>query len=258
LRVLYLETSIGKTFYSHQGITYGGLIISKNILVNDILLIFDLLIKDLKNKNVNEIIWKPVPHIYHTMPSEEEVYALFRFGAEKIGCTISSALYLNNKLNFSDSRSIGIKKAKKNGVVFFETKNYTQFWYILTENLEKKYGKKPVHNLYEITQLSLKFPENIKLYVAEKDRVIIGGVVMFLTKKVAHVQYIAANDVGKNLGALDLIFDHLINTVYKDFFIFDFGHSNENMGKYLNENLIFQKEGFGGRGIVYEIYKITI
>jgi hypothetical protein len=30
------------------------------------------------------------------------------------------------------------------------------------------------------------------------------------------------------------------------------------MGRYLNNALIFQKEGFGGRGIVYEIYEYNI
>jgi len=40
--------------------------------------------------------------------------------------------------------------------------------------------------------------------------------------------------------------------------IFDFGHSTEQLGKFLNENLIFQKEGFGGRGVVYEVYKYTL
>jgi hypothetical protein len=30
------------------------------------------------------------------------------------------------------------------------------------------------------------------------------------------------------------------------------------MGNYLNESLIFQKEGFGGRGVVYNIYELNV
>jgi len=30
------------------------------------------------------------------------------------------------------------------------------------------------------------------------------------------------------------------------------------MGMHLNEQLIFQKEGFGGRGVVYETYKYNL
>ena len=40
--------------------------------------------------------------------------------------------------------------------------------------------------------------------------------------------------------------------------IFDFGQSTENSGYILNENLIFQKEGFGGRGVMYNVYEYTI
>jgi hypothetical protein len=38
----------------------------------------------------------------------------------------------------------------------------------------------------------------------------------------------------------------------------DFGNSNEQGGKYLNENLIAQKEGFGGRGTTYKQFKICV
>ena len=38
----------------------------------------------------------------------------------------------------------------------------------------------------------------------------------------------------------------------------DFGISTENMGRYLNEGLISQKEGFGGRTNVYETFALDI
>ena len=60
---------------------------------------------------------------------------------------------------------------------------------------------------------------------------------------------------GKELGVLDLLFDYLINQEYTNYPYFDFGQSTEQMGNYLNESLIFQKEGFGGRGMCYDIYE---
>jgi hypothetical protein len=77
-------------------------------------------------------------------------------------------------------------------------------------------------------------------------------------KHVIHSQYVATSEKGKELGALDLIFNELINSKYVNIPVFDFGHSTENMGNFLNVNLIFQKEGFGGRGVVYETYKYLI
>ena len=77
-------------------------------------------------------------------------------------------------------------------------------------------------------------------------------------KQIVHVQYISANYEGKELGALDMLFDYLINTQYKEYDYFDFGQSTEQMGNFLNENLLFQKEGFGGRGVIYPVYEINI
>jgi hypothetical protein len=87
---------------------------------------------------------------------------------------------------------------------------------------------------------------------------VLGGTVLYITKKVLHTQYISASILGKESGALDLLFDELINKIFVDIPVFDFGQSTEQMGNLLNESLIFQKEGFGGRGVVYDIYKYTL
>ena len=73
---------------------------------------------------------------------------------------------------------------------------------------------------------------------------------------VVHAQYIASSEIGKKTGALDLLIHHLITEVYADRTYFDFGVSTENGGSYLNEGLIFQKEGFGARSVVYDTYEI--
>ena len=81
---------------------------------------------------------------------------------------------------------------------------------------------------------------------------------LFIMKNVVHVQYISANEKGKEIGALDLLFENLINEKYNHKDFFDFGQSTEQMGAVLNENLIFQKEGFGARGVCYDTYKYDI
>ena len=60
------------------------------------------------------------------------------------------------------------------------------------------------------------------------------------------------------MGALDGLFDYLISQVYAAKSYFDFGISTEQGGRYLNEGLIFQKEGFGARTVVYDAYELKI
>lgn len=55
-----------------------------------------------------------------------------------------------------------------------------------------------------------------------------------------------------------MLFDNLINDVYSGYKYFDFGQSTENNGLFLNDKLIYQKEGFGGRAISYNIYQLDI
>jgi hypothetical protein len=247
-----------KTYYSHQGLTYGGLILSSKLSTIDVLAIFELLNRTLKVKGIERIIYKQIPLIYHRIPAQEDIYALFRNNAIKIGCNISSTIYQNNKLKFIESRKSGVRKGTNAGVAIRESNNYDLFWPILNQNLENKHGKTAVHSLKEMNYLAQSFPENIKLYIASLQDEIIAGTVLYITDIVVHVQYISANERGKEVGALDCLFNHLINDNLFSASIFDFGQSTENMGNYLNENLIFQKEGFGGRGIVYDVYEYQI
>jgi len=246
------------TFYSHQGLTYGGLISTVNISTIDVLDIYNLLNIELQKLNVEFAIFKLVPSIYHTIPCQEDIYALFRNRAEKIGSSISTTILLSNKLKFKELRKRGIQKSIKEGIIVSESDNYSEFWKILTTNLLIMHNEKPTHSLKDIILLTSRFPDNIKLYVARQIDKIIAGTIIYITKKVIHVQYIGSTAEAKRIGALDLIFDELINRRFDSEYFFDFGISTVKNGIFLNEGLIFQKEGFGGRGIVYETYKYKI
>jgi hypothetical protein len=244
--------------YSHQGLTYGGLIYINQLSATDVLEIFNMILRYYSENNITKIIYKPIPYIYSTYPAQEDLYALFRNNATVIGSNISSTILLGNKLKFIESRKSGIRKAKNNELIYLDSVDFDAFWDILNSNLGTKHGVTPVHSLSEIKYLHDLFPENIKLYLVKKQDTVVAGTVLYLNKNVVHVQYISANPEGKELGALDLVFDSLINDLYKDYTYFDFGQSTEQMGNYLNENLLFQKEGFGGRGVVYNIYEIDL
>lgn len=244
--------------YSHQGLTYGGLIYTHKLSATDILVIFEHLLQHYRDNKINKIIYKTVPYIYHDYPAQEDVYALFRNGARLTGCNLSATIPMKNKLKFTESRKSGLRKAQNLQLNCSHSIDFDAFWEILASNLGAKYEVRPVHSVEEIKYLHRLFPENIQLYTVGKGPDILAGVVLYICKKIVHVQYISAGYEGKELGALDMLFDYLINTLYTDFDYFDFGQSTEQMGHVLNENLLFQKEGFGGRGIVYPVYEINM
>jgi len=245
-------------YYSHQGLTYGGMILSNTTTTVDLLNYFNQINVFLKQNGIKKVIYKTIPFIYNRFSSQEDLYALFKLRATRIGCNISSVVCQNAKTPFVESRKSGLRKAMNNQVVVNQTSNLEDFWTILENNLLITHGAKPVHSLEEIVLLKARFPENIISYTCQHYNKTIAGCVLFVMKKVVRVQYISASEEGKKLGALDLLFHHLINEKYTDIPFFDFGPSTEKMGEVLNENLIFQKEGFGGRGLTYDIYSYNI
>jgi len=249
---------VSDVFYTHQGLTYGGVISTENISAVDMLGIFTLLNAQLRQEGCSSVVYKPVPAVYHRLPAEEDLYALFRNNASLISRQISSSITQEKRLPFIESRKSGIRKADRCGVQVEESDDYSVFWQILEDVLMARHGVKPVHSLEEMVLLHGRFPERIRLHLAVAENQAVAGVVMYVDDRVAHVQYIAATEEGKRCGALDLIFDHLINDVYSSNPVFEFGVSTEQGGAFLNEPLIFQKEGFGGRGIVYDSYKYAL
>lgn len=249
----------GRTLYSHQGLTYGSwLVQARHFDITTMLEVWDAAMQFLQSEGIEEMIYKPVPHIYHSYPCEEDLYAIFRAGGVISESNISTTIDLDEPLPFDRGNKRNLNLALKSGVVVAESSDWQAYWLLLDALLMEKYGKHPVHSLDEIKLLHSRFPENIKLYTAMLGDEMLAGVVMYYCgNEVAHCQYIASTEHGRQLKALTLLFDHLIKEASQaGFRYFDFGISTENGGLYLNEGLVRQKCRLGGRGIVYQVYKV--
>lgn len=252
--------TIGKDiFYTHKGLTYGGFILNKESKIKDIKKYFELLNDELRKIGIKKVIYKTIPYIYYSYPSQEDEYILYTLDSKNIFTGIASVIDLEKNFKFNKSRKSSISKAKRFGFTIDKDNYYIQFWKILENNLEKNHNAKPVHSLQEILYLKSLFKNNIELYsVKNKNLEVVAGTVLYINNDVVHVQYISANEEGKENSALDFLFDYLIKNKFKDKKYFDFGTSVEGNGKYLNEGLVFQKEGFGARGVVYKQFEYLL
>jgi hypothetical protein len=248
---------VGHQVISHGGLTYGGLIYGNSLHALEILEIFDVLIRHYKEAGVHSLLYKAIPHIFHRYPAEEDLYALFRSGAKIVRRDISSAIQIRDRLKYSDSRKNTIRKAKKQGVVAQEGDFLSEYHALLSTVLEK-FKSRPVHSLPELQLLKSRFPDNIRVFCAFKDARLLGGAIVYDFGQVAHTQYLAASEEGKEIGALDYTLAHLLDGPFSNHQYFSFGISTENGGMHLNEGLIFQKEGFGGRGVVHDFYELSL
>lgn len=243
--------------YSHQGLTFGGILVCQKTNAISLLKIFDSLKSFCEANSINKIIYKRSPDFYYNDIYQDDLYALYLNGANLIRRDLNSTVALYSNYKYSKGRKWTINKAKKECFEVSELKEYDDFWNILTEVL-KNHGAVPTHSVNEISLLANSFPENIKLFVVRKDNELLAGTVLFINNEVVHTQYMASTLKGRDTGALDFLIHQLMSDLYKDKRYFNFGISTEESGRYLNEGLLLQKAGFGARSTVHEFYEINI
>lgn len=135
-----------------------------------------------------------------------------------------------------------------------ESGDFEAYMDMLADVLRENHDALPTHSAAEISLLHSRFPENITLVAAFHQGVMIAGTILYIYPFLVHTQYLASSPAGREIGALDLVIARLIETYGREKRYFDFGISTENRGRVLNEGLMRQKEGFGGRAVVHQTW----
>ena len=113
---------------SHGGLTYGGLVTDETMKVPKMLLVFEALLRFLREHSFRSIVYKTVPHIYHRAPAEEDRYALFLCNARLTRCGVPTVIDKRHRLPFQERRNRGAKKARQNGLMVRETDDFRAYW----------------------------------------------------------------------------------------------------------------------------------
>jgi hypothetical protein len=246
------------TLYSHGGLTFGGIISGRHMKTGVMLRLFDALLAYLRVRQIVRIVYRRMPYIYHGVPAEEDLYALFRHRASLLQRDVSSAIWMKERLRLTKGRRSSAKQASMHGLDVRESHDFEQFMAIATDQLYRRHRLVPTHTSAEIQMLAGRFPRNIRLFGAYKNSDLLGGAIVYESSRVAHVQYMTATDDGRELAVLDRVLDVLLNGTYADIPYFDFGISTEDAGRYMNPGLTAYKESFGARTVVYDTYELEV
>ena len=258
LRAVLPANRVGATLYSHQGLTYGGLVLDAEIRLKEVLELFKELLSYLSQSGIEEFELKMLPQFYQELPGDELDYLLFLTEAKLIKAETAAVIDYRNRIPLNSSRKHAVNQAVKAGFSVDKTANFEPFWnQVLIPNLEKQHNAEPTHSLEEITSLAKRFKYNIHQFeVRDAQHQLLAGATIFETQVVAHVQYISATPEGKKQGALDFLFQQLIEEHFAHKWYFDFGTSNEQAGTKLNAGLQFWKETFGARTRIQRTYRL--
>ena len=243
---------------SHGGLTFGGFITDDSMKQHHMNDLFDTLKDYMKQNGFSKIIYKSIPHIYHKQPAEEDLYSLFYADARILKVEASTVINFHQPLKMPKGRKAQVGRARREGVEIKESDDFESFINLENQVLQERHDTKAVHSAEELKLLKERFPNNIKLLGAFYKDELIACSVLFINDKVVHTQYMAANDTAREIGALDFTIATVIETYKESKDWLDFGISTENGGHYLNEGLISQKEGFGGRTNIYQTWKIVV
>lgn len=248
---------VGNVVYSHQGLTYGGLVLSNKTKLADVISVFRQLLQYLNENSVSTLNIKNIPYIYYKLPSEELNYALFLADAKLVRRDSLSVYDTQSAAPFTKTRREAVRRGEKNTLLIIEEPKFELFWNeILIPNLHMKHEVTPVHSVNEIMALHKKFPNNIRHFNVYHNNTIVAGTTVFVTDTVAHPQYISGNKDKNQLGSLDYLYAYLMTSVFADKRYFDFGISNEQQGRKLNAGLAFWKESFGARTLTQDFYEV--
>lgn len=243
---------------SHQGLTYGSIILSHRLKLPVQLEIFSAILKFYNEQGIEYINYKSFPRFYNLAQTDEIEYALFLVDAELYRRDTAIVVDRESRISYSGNIRREAKKSEKSGYFIEEVFDLAPFWnVVLTPNLQERFGVKPVHSTDEISLLKERFPEQIRLFVAKDSKgEICAGTLLFITDTVVHAQYISATDEGRRSGALNLLFTRLLDVEFVSKRYFDFGTANENGGKEVNAGLLAWKERMGGRTYSHDFYRI--
>lgn len=258
LQAVFPANKKSNTVITHEGLSYGGLVVSKKLKYDDVKECFKAILNYYKENDIEEIIYKAIPGFYHNKLFNDDIYILRQLEAINFRTDMGWVIDNRNENKLQTRRKRTIKKAAQLELEIVNDKNSLEpFWNeILIPNLKERFNVSPVHSLEEIVYLKSCNTSNIEQFVVKIENEVIAGATVFIYKNGVHAQYLSASMLGKKYGALDYLMNYLINEKYNFKTFFSFGIVNEEGGKIINKGLMEWKESFGA--IIYPNYFFTL
>lgn len=250
---------VGNEIFSHQGLTYGGLVYDEKIDAAQVRLIWVEVLDYLKRQQKRGLIYKSILPFYTQKSSDEMSYFLFNNKADLFRKDLNLAIDFAKKWSVSKSKMKHFRRISEMDLEIRQDQNFELFWNsVLIPRLAEKHQAKPVHTLGEIEKLAAYFPENILQYNVYLEDEIIAGITLFRYKNGVKSQYGATTVTGEKHRALDFLFINLIEKFKDEVAFFDMGTVTENNELGYNPGLLKQKEELGCSVYTQEFYSISL
>jgi hypothetical protein len=244
---------------SHPGATYGGLVHDGSVTGERAIEAIAQLRAHYRAAGFGRLVYKAMPRQFKPVPGDDDLYALFRLDARRVACNLACVIDLAHRRTPSERRRRALRKARRSVEVVTDIALLPALWEIIADNVARRFGARPVHSREELVRLAELFPENVRLYGGTVDGRLEAGIVLFNTATTWRAQYIGSTEAGHEASALDAVLeDAIAAAAARGARYVDFGTSNADDGRVLNEGLYRFKVEFGGGGAVHETYELPL
>ena len=242
---------------SHDGLTFGGLVIGPDARLQTVIDAISAIRDHARRSGRTSLIYRQAPSFLGDPIAGEDAYALQRAGAVVTAVEPNFVIDLERAPQLQERRARAARKAIRLGVETRASSDLAAFWHdVLEPVLAARHAARPTHSLAEIELLAARFPGQITLEAAYLDGRLVAGTVVYGYRQVLHCQYIAAAAEGRSCGALDLLFERLIERSAGVVRFLSLGIATEERGSLLNTGLAEWKEGFGARALPHFTYEL--
>lgn len=250
-----------KAIISHQGASYGGLVLKQGLGIHDIYLIVSHLVDHFKKEGANQVLLTQTPLIYYESPNQYVDFALIRHGFHYRKRELTAVIPLDVAeplLVFHGDARRSTKKAIREGVTVKISDDLSGYYNILKNNLGMRHNVTPTHTLPELLKLKNMYPEDIVLFGVYLKEKVIGGMVVFVANpRVILAFYISHDGHFQAYRPVNILFYEVMKWGRdKGFKYLDLGTFTLNMEP--NWGLGRFKENHNARGFLRDTYEVEL
>jgi len=232
---------------SHAGLTFGSWQLGPGLSEQDRRRLAELTFDYYESNGVKKLVARETPQYFNS--SETWSHASYR-------PPTSSTKLDGSAIDLSSTLSLGPKRRLTRCLKALQTHEFSsscpeEFWPLLERVLLGRHGVSPTHSLRDIQQLYSRLPSQIQVFKAASLNDLAAGAVIFLSRNVAHIQYMATSEAGRVSHALDGLIVWLIRRFAGQVRWLSLGVSNERDGT-INQGLHDYKMSFGAKHFVHE------
>jgi Acetyltransferase (GNAT) domain len=241
------------------GASYGGVVAKRDLSLAQASDYADSLLDHLRAEGVDRLVVTPAPGLNHEHATDYVEFFLLKAGAVCTRFELTSYIHVQEEPldGFRHAAVKAIRKAQANDVRVEENDRLEEFYEILAAN-RRKYDATPTHSLDELRWLRKRFPDDIRLFMAYREGVAIGGSLVYrVNPRVLLDFYWAHVDEFQGLRPVSLLVHEIARWAHGEGIrTFDFGTQTIDMVPV--EGGTRFKETFGALGVFRRTYQIDL